>query len=189
MSAVDLKRGDGFIYMKVGVHARETLADILKRKRQEIADAGVSFWGYGGSTCHPLNAVQPFAEEVTASGGEILLLMQEIDSRHFAIPERAKEYSIDGSDWKPVDPNIHVLGSRYALVIDSLEEIDMGVSLENTTVGIGRLAGIAGSAYIRGHVDKACLRYVPPAATNPEHKVLRLRLAAHMAAPYAVLLK
>ena len=55
--------GTGLIFMKVGTHANELLSDILKRKRQEIEDAGFALWGYGGNTCHPLTMVQPFAQD------------------------------------------------------------------------------------------------------------------------------
>ena len=44
--------GSGIIYMKVGVHARETLEEIIARKTQEIRDEGFAMWGYGGG-CHP----------------------------------------------------------------------------------------------------------------------------------------
>ena len=37
-----LQPGAGFIFMKVGVHAQETLADIIARKQRELKDAGVS---------------------------------------------------------------------------------------------------------------------------------------------------
>src|SRR6218665_706053 len=123
-----LQPGDAFLYMKVGVHASESLEDIIARKRAEIAQAGVSFWGYGGSSCHPFNAVQPFVREVTEKGTTVRLLMQEITSRHFAVGE-AKEFSADGVTYQPVPKGIKVLGSRYALVLKTLDEVDDAVSL------------------------------------------------------------
>ena len=59
-----LQPGAGFIFMKVGVHAQETLTDIIARKQRELKDAGVSFWGYGGNTCHPTTKVQPFVSKL-----------------------------------------------------------------------------------------------------------------------------
>ena len=56
--------GDGILFMKVGVHARESLEDIIERKDKEIRDAGYALWGYGGSTCHPSTMVQPFGEAI-----------------------------------------------------------------------------------------------------------------------------
>ena len=47
-----VKPGTGILFMKVGTHANEPLADIITRKKKEIQDAGCSFWGYGGNTCH-----------------------------------------------------------------------------------------------------------------------------------------
>ena len=39
--------GDGILFMKVGVHARESLEDIIERKDKEIRDAGYALRGYG----------------------------------------------------------------------------------------------------------------------------------------------
>lgn len=188
MMADELKSGDPFIFMKVGVHAKESLADIIKRKREEIAKAGVSFWGYGGGTCHPLTAVQPFVKEYVGSGLNVRLLMQEINSRHFADPVRAEEYSIDGIRWEKVPKDINVVGSRYALVIDSLDEVDIPVALDAAAVGIGRMKGAQGDKYIRGHVDKACLVYTPQTHKH-EVQPINMKLAARLASPFAVLLK
>lgn len=183
-----LTLGNPFIYMKVGVHASEDLTSIIIRKRAEISKAGVAFWGYGGNTCHPLTAVQPFVEEAVKDGISVHLLMQEIKSNHFAEPLRAEQCSADGVTYKKIHPDIHVLGSRYALVIDSLDATEIGVHLNQTKVGIGRLAGNTGESYLRGRVDKACLIYAPelPSAESPEVKLV---LSARLAPPYAVLLK
>lgn len=183
-----LKPGDAFLYMKVGVHANESLEDIIKRKRAEIEQAGVAFWGYGGSSCHPLNAVQPFVREVTSDGTTVRLLMQKITSRHFA-EGSAKEYSEDGKTYRPIPKGINVLGSRYALVLRSLDNISLNLSLADTKVGVGRLAGASGDKYIRGHVDKACLVYHPDANGGGQTEKITLELAGQLAAPFAVLLK
>lgn len=183
-----LDQGDSFLYMKVGVHANESLEDIIRRKRAEIEQAGVSFWGYGGSSCHPFNAVQPFVKDVSAKGTTVRLLMQEITSRHWA-QGVAKEYSADGTNYLPVPKGITVLGSRYALVLKTLDEVDAEVSLANTTVGIGRLAGVSGARYIRGHVDKACLVYDPGAKHAEPGATIHLRLSAELAEPFAVVLR
>lgn len=183
-----LKEGDSFLYMKVGVHANESLADIIARKRAEIEKAGVSFWGYGGSSCHPYNAVQPFVREETAKGTTVRLLMQEITSRHFALGE-ATQYSPDGKNYYPIPEGVNVFGSRYALVLSSLDEIDAVLSLSDTVVGVGRKRGLSGDKYIRGHVDKACLVYHPTADLPDRKEDIALKLAATLADPYAVVLR
>jgi len=183
---ISLDPGDPFIFMKVGVHATESLESIIKRKREEIEKAGVSFWGYGGGTCHPLTAVQPFVKEYESKGLNVRLLMQEINSRHFADPVRAEQYSVDGIHWSKIHKDINVVGSRYALVIDSLDEVDLSVPLGASEVGVGRMKGSSAERYIRGHVDKACLVYAPSQALET---AIALKLAARLAAPYAVLLK
>lgn len=185
MSANLLKPGDAFLYMKVGVHANESLQDIIDRKRKEIKAAGVAFWGYGGGSCHPFTAVQPFVKETTASGTTVRLLMQEITSKHF-VEEAATEYSVDGKYYQPVPAGIKVLGSRYALVLSSLDEIDLTIPLSDTAVGVGACKGRAGDKYIRGRLDKACLVYQP---TGAGAGAIHMRLAAELAKPYAVKLR
>lgn len=185
-----LQPGAGFIFMKVGVHAQETLTDIIARKQRELKNAGVSFWGYGGNTCHPTTKVQPFISKLAARGQEVYLCMHEMISKHWAEPVRAEEYSEDGVTWKKVPAPINVRGSRYALVLKSLEPTDFELSLGHTKVGIGLQEGRPGVEYIQGRVDKACLELTPGALVPPANdRVLKIGLAAALDAPYAVLLR
>lgn len=185
-----LEPGKGFIFMKVGVHAREPLEDILQRKRKELQDAGVSFWGYGGNTCHPTTKVQPFVRELREAGQDVYLCMHSMVSNHWAEPVRAEEYSEDGYTWKKVPKEINVLGSRYALVLESLDEANFDLHLNQTKVGIGVQQGRTGVEYIQGRVDKACLTYegkaLPAAVDN---RVLDIHVAAKIARPFAVMLR
>jgi hypothetical protein len=178
--------GDGILFMKVGVHANESLADIIRRKREEIDQAGYAMWGYGGNTCHPRTMVQPFAAAHATDTRPIRLCMKEIDSRHFADPVRAEEYSIDGVKWEAVPSAINVLGSRYALCIKELHEADTTLSLAETTVAVGNSKGRPGDVYINGHVDKACLEVV---SDGGDDRPVQIGLVAELVAPYAVFLK
>ena len=101
--------------MKIGKHANEDLASIIKRKTQEIEDEGMAMWGYGGSTCHPSSMVQP-CREVCRTGQPIYLVMESMNSQHFAETAAAREYSIDGINWKDIPPGINGW-LLYALVI------------------------------------------------------------------------
>lgn len=40
-----LENGQGVIFMKVGLHASETLEDIVRRKKREYEEAGSIFLG------------------------------------------------------------------------------------------------------------------------------------------------
>jgi hypothetical protein len=181
--------GTGLLYMKVGTHAKEPLADIIKRKRKEIEQAGHAFWGYGGSTCHPTTAVQPFVKFFEQRGGTIFLCMEPIDSNHFADPIRADEYSIDGYNWESVHPSINACGSRYALVIDGLDEEEFKLPLAQTQVAWGNSKGANGDRYIRGRVDKGCLEIVPESADAANGRVVNIGLVAKIVKPYAVFLR
>jgi hypothetical protein len=180
--------------MKVGTHAQETLDDIIRRKTKEIEEEGVAFWGYGGSTCHPQNMVQPFAKDYAERGQTIYLCMHPMDSKHFAHPIRADEYSVDGINWEIIPAAISVLGSRYALTIKNLRKDSFDLPLALTEVALGNSTGTCGSNYIKGRVDKACLQVVhdmqgsrPVGDLQDETREARhIGLVAELASPYAV---
>ncbi len=181
--------GTGVLFMKVGTHAQEDLADIIRRKTKEIEDAGHAFWGYGGGTCHPTNMVQPFAQDFEKGGGVIYLCMQPMVSRHFAPPKRAKEFSLDGVKWQEVPAAINVVGSRYALAIDQLHEEEFELPLAHTTVALGNSVGKPGSKYVTGRVDKACLVVTAGTSDDESEVTAHIGLVARLVPPYAVFLR
>jgi hypothetical protein len=185
-----LKPGDGFVFMKVGTHARESLPDIIARKRKEIEDAGYALWGYGGNTCHPFTMVQPFARDFVEKDGVIYLVMQPMTSNHFALPERAAKFSDDGVHWEEIPFAINVKGSRYALKVDELDEQEFDLPLAHTEVAIGNSLGRRGDKYVSGRVDKACLKLAedPNLLIDDEPPPVHIGLVARLAEPYAVLL-
>ncbi len=185
------KTGDGLLFMKVGVHARETLEDIIARKDEEIREAGYAMWGYGGSTCHPSSMVRPFAEGMAVRNQVIQLFMEEIESHHFAEPISAAEYSVDGIEWEKIPDKISVRGSRYALVIDNLHKVDFTLPLNQTRVPIGNSMGKNGNRYIRGRVDKACLEILdrPEIANDAPPRDIGISLVANLRKPYALFLR
>lgn len=185
-----IKPGAGILFMKVGTHAQESLDDIIARKRREIDDAGFALWGYGGGTCHPLTMVQPFAKSYEKKSGAIYLCMEPMESKHFAEPKRAEQQSADGINWENIPEEISVRGSRYALVIEDLRTDNLELVLTKTKVAVGNSLGRAGSRYVRGRVDKACLE-VLDASAEPDAKpeVTQIGLVARLKSPYAVFLR
>ena len=182
--AIDV--GDPILYMKVGMHAQESLDDILARKQAEIDRVGYAMWGYGGPTCHPVRAVQPFAAQQAAVGNVIRLVMEPVNSRHAREPARATEYSLDNNLWIPVPDGIDVLGSKFALCITNLRETDEELPLDATSVAVGKSAGRDGATFIKGHVDKACLEVVP---RRGEGRVAQIKLQADLVDPWAVFVR
>ena len=183
--------GNGLLFMKVGTHAQENLDDIIARKTREMEEVGFGMWGYGGNTCHPTSMVQPFAERFTRGGRKILLCMEPMESRHFAAPTCAAQYSVDGIKWVDIPEAINVRGSRWALMIDSLEVREFDLLLSQTRVPVGPSQGKLGSRYIRGQVDKACLEFLPePEVTNEEEvRSAQIGLVSGLRAPFAVFLR
>jgi hypothetical protein len=185
-----IKPGARILYMKVGTHADEPLDTIFARKMKEIENEGVAFWGYGGGTCHPTTMVQPFAKSFEEQNGTILLCMQPMNSKHFAVTVRAEEFSVDGIGWEPVPRGINVTGSRYALVIKNLRKEEFDLSLADTQVSLGNSVGKAGTRYIRGRVDKACLEVTNPATSDNIGKgPVHIGLVADIVKPYAVFVR
>jgi hypothetical protein len=179
-----------FIFMKVGNHAGEGWEDILTRKRKEIEKAGVSFWGYGGTTCHPINHVQPFARLSIRQQNGIFLVMQPINSNAQPDIVPARQYSADGIIWQPIPKDILVTGSRYALVLDEILPSDLELDLRSFEVGIGPSEGRPAEQYLRARIDKACL-----AKSNQSRLSVsttggrKIGYVAKLKEPYAVLLR
>jgi hypothetical protein len=186
-----IKPGEDILFMKVGTHANESLEEIIERKQAEIDAAGFALWGYGGNTCHPLTMVQPFARGAVDQGNKIHLCMEPMESNHFAVTERATEFSVDGINWKTINPAINVIGSRYALAIKDLRQDEFELPLAQTEVAVGNSKGRRGDRYIRGRVDKACLEVVGPPIVpdDPEGKIVPIGLVAEVVDPYAVIVR
>lgn len=180
-----IRPGDPVLYMKVGMHAKESLEDILERKQAEIDRVGFAMWGYGGPTCPP-GRVRPYADECASAGRVIRLVMEPVNSRHAREPVRASHYSVDNDHWDPIPSGIDVLGSKYALCIANLREVDEDLPLGATAVAIGPSTGKLGAAYIQGQIDKACLEVLP---TVDEGRIASIRLAADIVAPWSVFLR
>jgi hypothetical protein len=187
MSSI-LDIGQPVIFMKVGTHAKEELSDIIARKRKEIDDAGYALWGYGGNTCHPQTMVQPFARDYVRQGRKIYLIMHPMHSNHFADPVRADEYSVDANKWIKIPSSINVVGSRYALVIRDLRDESFELPLYMTKVAIGNSIGASGADYVKGRVDKACLKVTETKGELriEQEETISIGLVAELTEPYAV---
>jgi hypothetical protein len=159
------------ILMKVGFHAGEEWNEIIARKQGEISSTGVTFWGYGGSACHPLRQVQPFAHQCE---GDVLVTMLWTGSRPLSPSRTADEISVDGEHWQPLPPAVRITGSKWALVLGAYE------------IGVGPSGGKPASAYLRGQSDKACVRR-SAVRTKPDPRAVVAR--GQLAEPWAVFLR
>lgn len=172
------------VFMKVGHHAEESWSEVVARKAQEYRDAGAIFWGYGGTLCHPLRQVQAL---VAGADDDIFVAMQATKSHtNPALPD-STGYSTDGMLWHPLPVGVHVRGSRYALVLDRVQEVEEVLDSAHYAVAIGPSAGRSAAGYIRNRVDKGCfvLRPDAGAASRP----WAINFVARLRAPYAVLVR
>jgi hypothetical protein len=183
---------DRFIFMKVGNHAAESWEQILARKRKELERTGRAFWGYGGTACHPISQVQPFARLTVREQGSVFLVMEHINSRAEPDILPATEYSHDGVNWSPIPEGVNVTGSRYALILDEIIPGQLELPLANYEVGVGPSTGKPAEDYLRGQTDKGCFvkSQSPRTPTvSPEKLVRKIALTAKLREPYAVLLR
>lgn len=164
--------------MKVGFHAGEEWNEIIARKQGEISSTGVTFWGYGGSACHPRRQVQPFAHECE---GDVVVTMLWTASRPRSPSRTAEEMSDDGEHWQPLPPPVRVTGSKWALVLDQLDACEETIDLGVYEIGVGPSAGKPASAYLLGQSDKACVRL---SATRTEPDLRRVIGRGRLASPW-----
>lgn len=182
--------GHGVIYLQVGNHAEESLEVIIARKQQELASAGKIFWGFGSSLCHPLHHVRPFVKGHAKEGRDVYAVMEEMKNEYFGVPKEATQFSIDDIAWEPIPAGVKVRGSRYALILGSLEEVDLTLDLALTKVSEGTGRGLVGSEFIQKRVDKACLNILPPVPGGPHPSDIRqVRYIARLIEPYAVFVR
>ncbi|NDV63358.1 hypothetical protein G0Q06_12910 [Puniceicoccales bacterium CK1056] len=178
---------NNILFMKVGEHASEPLDKIIERKQREYQTAGMTFWGYGGSACHPIRQVQAFAKRMEEIQEELYLFMNPVNSRHVrknAPP--ATHYSVNGFDWLPVPDGIRVTGSKWALVLDEIEPCDLDIDLSSYSVGIGPSTGKVASAYMKGQTDKGCLTLAGSTQTEFPPIIRNVGFRAKLLEPYAV---
>jgi hypothetical protein len=169
--------------MKGGPHAGAAWGAIVEWKIADLRAAGFTLWGYGGSVCHPIRQVQPFAE---AAGNDVAVAMLPTTSDPGNASTEATEMSVDGQDWEPLPAGIRVTGSKWALVLGDLEPCEDTIDLARYEVAVGDKAGTPASAYLRHRVDKGCFRRTAIAApADPRPVTLRGTLVK----PWAVFLR
>ncbi len=178
---------DGVVYMKVGFHGSEALDQIVARKFQEVRAAGAIFWGYGGSTCHPINQVRPFVDALVQDGLTPAVVFGETSSAFKSSKQQARHFSVDGRSWIPMPPGIIVRASRYALVLSELREVDAEIDLAAYEVAVGPSKGRNMASYLRFRVDKACA--VATDASEDMEAPQPVRLVGLLAYPYAVFVR
>ncbi|MGI6108128.1 MAG: hypothetical protein ACOX8B_09395 [Lachnospiraceae bacterium] len=144
------------VIMKYGVHVSESIDSIITRKMDELQNTGVMYWGYGGTVCHPRTQVQPFVKANFEKGEDTYLLLVRTPSENHSQSARMEYYTEDGTLWEKFPEGINVLGSKYAIVCESLNNCDIRLDLSAYRVAAGRSAGKSLAEYLRGRVDKAC---------------------------------
>ncbi len=172
------------VMMKGGPHAGSGWDAIVDWKIGDLRAAGITFWGYGGSVCHPTRQVQPFAD---AAGGRVEVAMIPTGSDPGNPATVAQEWSADGQQWNPLPEGVRVTGSKWALVMDQLSACEDSIDLGRYTVAVGASTGRLAADYLRARVDKGCFRLT--ATDEPAAQPVPVVLHGRLAAPWAVFLR
>ncbi len=185
--SIRLIEDEHLLLMKVGFHGREALDAILERKLIEQKMCGHCYWGYGGTLCHPVKAVRPFAAQAIKTKRRVLVAFVVTQSPFQAEnPKPATECSLDGESWFAVEQGAAVYASRAALVLSSLQQAETSLDLSCYHVGIGPSTGKPAAEYFRYRVDKALLTRSEP---STEHKFVPIAFLAELVEPYAILVR
>lgn len=169
--------------MKVGFHGIESLEAIFERKMDEERRFGNVLWGYGGTLCHPLRVVQPFASFAQMSTKVVLIATP---SPFVSDGNYATEWSEDGTAWREFT-SPRVMDSRFALVLKNLRFAEERLDLSLYEVAIGPSEGKILSEYLRFRVDKAIGRRSEVPAS--QQKLVSVAAVADLAPPYAILVR
>jgi len=181
---------EAIVFMKYGYHATEGATDIIARKKEEFKKAGVMFWGYGGSSCHPEKQVQQFVKDMHLKGKRVFLAMSFTKSKLDNDKNLFSQYSIDNVKWTKVPDNIKVTGSKHAIVCSKLFDCSININLNEYRIAVGPSKGDKASAYIKGQSDKGCLvKSDNELSYNndiAEANNVQIKLLAEIVAPFAV---
>jgi hypothetical protein len=176
------------VFMKYGIHASEDIEKIIHRKIVEEQQAGMLFWGYGGTICNPASQIRPFLLGSGVLSENAHLVMARTNSKMLNTPAKSQEYSYNRRDWNSIPKGISVTGSKYAIVCKKLQRCNFELDLSQYCVPIGPSAGKPLSCYIMGRVDKGC-GIKSADANHHNSKIMNITLIAEIIEPYAVFLR
>jgi hypothetical protein len=181
---------EAILFMKVGNEPGETLEAIVERKIKEEETAGVTFWGYGGTLCHPRKVVQPFLAGCCASGLPIQVMMSRTNSELRTTRTIAQECSVDKRKWCPIPNGIMVTTSRYALVLRHFRRCEFEIDIANYVVAYGPKKNTPFNQYIRYHVDKGvATRLASANASERPIAPISISFVADLVKPYAIFVR
>ena len=178
------------IIMKYGVHAGESVNSIISRKKEELARNGQFFWGYGGTVCHPINQVHKLAAVAQQANANVHLALVPTRSSLHNFPSKSHELSIDKLTWTEIPEDICIVGSKYALVCDTIARCDFQLDLSKYEVATGVSSGRRLDTYLRGRVDKACANLITPGTPLDQAATfVKVDYMCRLASPFAVFLR
>ncbi len=181
-------RPHAVLLMKVGFHGNEDLVSIIKRKQAEEAALGHAYWGYGGTLCHPLRVVQPFAREAAIRGHLVDVLFTVTKSPYVADSIPADQYSSDGLAWSSLPPAARVTASKSALILRNIRSCQNTLPLGSYRVAGGPSARCILKDYFRHRVDKATA-FLDLDLLQSQEEETPVTFRADLVAPFAILVR
>jgi hypothetical protein len=181
------------VLMKYGPYYGEDTLAVIDRKRLEFSKHGYFFWGYGGTTCHPITRLRPFAKQATRFGGKVYLALTPTESKFGILTAPRKRFSVDRirtpEEGDPLPEGIFVYRSAFALRCGELFEVKRTIDLSQYVVALDSVQPPRRlQEYLRFRTDKACANYFPSSEGLEKGKLVQIDYIAEVLPPYAYFL-
>jgi hypothetical protein len=170
--------------MKAGPYCGYSLKDIENIKNNEDRLYGKFYWGYGGVFCHPQRVI-PFVHECLKNNEKPYVLFSNTPSKFNSPIPRCHELSTDSHSWRPLEPEVILVGNQYSLVCSNLQKTNFTLRLADYKSVLGEKSGKNLQDYIKYRVDKSCAIYNP----QPEivsAKQITITYVSELVPPYCV---
>jgi hypothetical protein len=134
---LDLRSIEYLVISVLGPHAGESEAEILKRKIQDINNAGITFWLMKSRQAKP-NMVQELYLKAKSENKFSYCVFVKASSKRAAIPTKtaiaASSYSKDKINWEDLPHGLSPITGKldsnaYALTFDSMQIADDVIDL------------------------------------------------------------
>lgn len=142
------------IYMKAGPYCGYSLEEIEAIKNNEDKLYSKFYWGYGGVFCHP-KRVLSFVNLALNHNETPKVYFSVTRSKFNSIIPRCSHFSVDKLAWKPLPPEVILVGNQYSLVCSSLRQVDFNIDLHHYSATLGDKPQKSLGDYIKYRIDKA----------------------------------
>lgn len=152
------------LYVKYAVFEGEDRQMLFARKFEEIASAGVFYWGYGSYDITP-SRLKPLLEKLRQKNENITAVFSQTKTTLKHGYPRGTQYSHDKHTWNALPANITTHSKNLAFVFSDLKEHSFLINLYDYQNVIGKQTGLRLPDYLIYPIHKA----VAEKTDNPDN--------------------